>query len=176
MDKKVVLILILVVAAALVYWYSTTMNTTSAPKQATATTPVATPVETAKGVSTTTGPSIPLKVIVGPKGEYLADKNGLTLYVDIKDEGQTGKFKASCDAACEKTWIPYLFDKSDYNIIGSSTPLFSKINVINRPDGTQQYALGTKPLYRYVGDVKSGDIKGPVTGDWMVAAVVLKKP
>jgi predicted lipoprotein with Yx(FWY)xxD motif len=182
MDKKVVVILVLVLAiAGAYYWYSTSTTSKTATNTAPQQQQTQTPTNTATTNTTTAKlPELPSKgpfaVMVGANGEYLGDKNGLTLYVDIKDEGQKGKVKASCDATCEKTWLPYIVDKSDYGAISTTTALFSKINVIDRTDGKQQYALGTKPLYRYVGDTKPTDIKGPVTGDWMVAALVLKKP
>jgi predicted lipoprotein with Yx(FWY)xxD motif len=35
-----------------------------------------------------------------------------------------------------------------------------KLGTVKRPDGTRQLALGSRPLYTYVGDTQPGDAKG----------------
>ena len=102
--------------------------------------------------------------------EYLVDKFGFTLYATAADaKNNTTDIKTSCDAICEQMWGPYLLGDSDTAIEQSSDPVLSKLNIFNRADGKQQYALGNQPLYRYSGDTKVGDVKGPVESNWMVA-------
>jgi predicted lipoprotein with Yx(FWY)xxD motif len=164
MDKKILAVVLVVLVIAGVYWFSSAKTAPSgSPSQAQTTTTTSTkPVAALEGTG-------PIRIATATSGKYLADKSGLTLYVDIKDEGQSGKIKSVCTADCEKTWIPFIFDPNDSAAISSTSPLFSKINVFDRADGKKQYALGTKPLFRYVGDTKLGDVNGPVTTDWMVA-------
>src|SRR3989344_8822662 len=54
----------------------------------------------------TTNPNIvingPVGVATGANGEYLVDKNGLTLYVSIKAENPSGTISQSCNSQCEK--------------------------------------------------------------------------
>ncbi len=162
MNKKISIILAVLVVVAGVYWFSTIKPGSGTPNQEQIT-------STVEDVEVTVAITGPLGVATGVNGKYLVDKNNLTLYVNVKDEGQTGDIKPSCNAECEKTWIPYLFNESESAITQSSDPLLSKLNLFTRADGKKQYALGTKPLYRYLSDLKPGDINGPLTGDWMVA-------
>jgi len=111
----------------------------------------------------------PVGVATGANGEYLVDKNGLTLYVSIKDENPSGKISQSCNSQCEKTWPPYLLEENETAITSTTDPLLSKLNYLVRSDGRQQYTLGTQPLYRYVDDLKIGDVKGDTGDDWKVA-------
>jgi predicted lipoprotein with Yx(FWY)xxD motif len=100
----------------------------------------------------------------------LVDPAGLTLYVDVKDMNSKGKIKSVCDAACEKSWLPYIYDPDKMDpLTKSSDPVLSRLNIFTRADGKQQYAYGTQPLYRYISDMKPGDVTGPITGDWLVA-------
>ena len=114
--------------------------------------------------------SDPIKLATKDDSEYVVDPNGMTLYVNIKDEGQTiENMVASCDAECEQTWLPYILGENEPDIMGSSDTLLSKLNIFTRTDGRNQYSLGTTPLYRNVSDLKSGDMNGDVSEDWMVA-------
>lgn len=111
----------------------------------------------------------PIGIVDKADGKYLVTKDGMTLYVSSKDENPSGTVKVTCNAACEKNWPPYLFDQT-VTLDQNSDPLLSKINIFTRADGTQQYAIGTQPLYTYVGDVNAGDISGQGMGNvWMVA-------
>lgn len=112
----------------------------------------------------------PLGIANDQGGEYLVDKDGLTLYMNVKDSKQTStNIKASCNAECEKTWLPYTVGETEPGITESTDALLSKINVLLRADGKRQYTLGNQALYRHLSDVKLGDMNGPITGDWMVA-------
>lgn len=88
-------------------------------------------------------------------GNYLTDGMGKTLYVYGKDESS----KSSCEGECAQKWMPYSvsnpegFGQSDDNLL-------KRINVLQRTDGSYQYAYGEKPLYYYYQDSQPGDING----------------
>jgi len=58
----------------------------------------------------------------------------------------------SCDAECEKTWIPFLAPQ-DAQPAGFW-------EVMTRADGSKQWSYKGYALYRYAGDKKPGDVKG----------------
>lgn len=88
-------------------------------------------------------------------GNYLTDGMGKTLYVYGKDKPS----KSSCEGECAQKWMPYSvsnpekFGESDDNLL-------KRINVLQRTDGSYQYAYGEKPLYYYYQDNQPGDING----------------
>lgn len=165
MNKKISIIAGALLVLAAIYW----LSTVTPPNDNT-------PTETVENANVETGAEItvtpkgPLGVASGNDGQYLVDKGGLTLYVKNSDAAQnTTQIKTSCNAECEKTWLPYLMGDTDPGIEASTDAVLSKVNVFDRADGKKQYALGNQPLYRYVGDSKLGDMNGPVDQDWMVA-------
>ena len=164
MNKNVSILIVVLVVLVGVYLFWTTKssdNGSNALKQDSSTA-----VEENSLTVVTKGP---IGVATGALGEYLVDKNGLTLSVSIRDENPTGKISQSCNSQCEKTWLPFLLAKDEAAITGSKDPLLSKLNLFTRSDKQEQYAIGTQPLYRYVGDLKAGDTKGDTGGDWKIA-------
>lgn len=87
-------------------------------------------------------------------GNYLTDGMGKTLYVYGKDES----LKSSCNDECAQKWIPYTANPEGFK--QSDDNLLKTINIIQRTDGSYQYAYGEKPLYYYYQDSQPGDIKG----------------
>jgi predicted lipoprotein with Yx(FWY)xxD motif len=88
-----------------------------------------------------------------------ADANGLTLYTFDND---TEAGKSACTGGCAKLW-PALAAPTDAKLFGDWTP-------ITRDDGSKQWALRGKPLYRYAQDTKSGDGGGNGhDGIWHIA-------
>lgn len=87
-------------------------------------------------------------------GNYLTDGMGYTLYVYGKDE----PFKSSCEDECTQKWLPYYVNSKGFG--PSDDLLDKKINLIQRTNGSHQYAYGEKPLYYYYQDEQSGDING----------------
>jgi predicted lipoprotein with Yx(FWY)xxD motif len=87
------------------------------------------------------------------------NKDQLTLYVFDNDvPGQS----ACTSTQCLTTWPPLLAKNNDV----AQAPL----SIITRGDGHKQWALRDKPLYFYVGDAITGDIKGEGIGAiWHVA-------
>lgn len=158
MNKYISITIAVLVVIAGIYWLSTIELTNSnAP-------------EPSNEVSITVVEKGPVGIASGPNGEYLVDKRGLTLYVSIADEQQNGEnIQPNCDAACEQAWAPYFLGAEEFGIDASDDTLLSKINVFTRTDGKQQYALGNQPLYTSVYDKALGDVKGDLSGNWMVA-------
>ncbi len=110
----------------------------------------------------------PLGLMSDAKGDYLTDTVGNTLYVNANDESANGKIAATCGAACEKSWPPYLLPADQVAPSKSNDPLLSKLNLFKRTDGRYQYALGTKPLYYSTLDKELGAVT-PESGGWVIA-------
>ena len=85
------------------------------------------------------------------------DAKGNTLYIFDKDAGG----KPSCYDACAAKWPPYL-GKADDKLTEGWT-------LVDRTDGTKQWAYDGKPVYFFVGDKKAGDMTGDgMGGFWHV--------
>jgi predicted lipoprotein with Yx(FWY)xxD motif len=78
---------------------------------------------------------------------YMTDPDGRTLYTFDKDESG----KSHCSSACLETWPAFLAKPP-----AAAQGEFSLIN----GTGGRQWAWKNKPLYYYVGDVKTGDRNG----------------
>ncbi len=163
MNKKISIIVVVLAVLALVYWLSTV-------KPVGYGTPEGTQNETQESTQVSVVEKGPLGIATGAVGQYLVDKSGLTLYVKVSDAAaNTSSIKTSCNAECEKTWLPYLLGAEEGGITESNDALLSKLNLFTRSDSKQQYALGNQPLYRNTNDSKLGDQNGNVSSDWMVA-------
>ena len=89
----------------------------------------------------------------------LADARGHTIYFNDKDSGSA----SVCDATCGEKWKPL-------PVMGETSGIVPTWSVVNRADGTKQWALRGKPLYTFTGDSRIGEIKGDKTdGVWNVA-------
>lgn len=106
---------------------------------------------------TVTGPVPPaIKV----SGDFLTDKNGMTLYTFDKDA--VGSGKSACHGDCQTSWPP--LHAAD---AAKDTGQFT---LVVRNDGRRQWAFKGKPLYLWVGDAKAGDKTGDgVGGVWHTA-------
>lgn len=91
-------------------------------------------------------------------GEVFSNSKGLTLYTFKKD----GTASSSCYQACAVKWPPFVA-KADAKTWGAFT-------IIERNDGTHQWAYKDQPLYTWIGDEKKGDIKGHGIGNVWYAA------
>jgi len=80
----------------------------------------------------------------------LTGTNGMTLYTFDKDVEGSGK--SVCNGPCATNWPP-LAASADSKSGGDWT-------VINRDDGSRQWALNGKPLYFWSKDHKPGDVTG----------------
>ncbi len=90
-------------------------------------------------------------------GKVYTDEKGMTLYTFDKDEAN----KSNCYDECAKNWPPYLA-AADAKAEGEWT-------LVDRTDGTKQWAHQGKPVYLWVKDTKPGDVTGDMVGEvWHV--------
>ncbi|MFY2508755.1 hypothetical protein ACN3E9_10800 [Vibrio pectenicida] len=95
-------------------------------------------------------------------GEVYTDGVGKTLYTFTKDP--VGK--SVCTDKCETLWPPLLSTDK----VSSQFSSNSEFSQVTRNDGSKQWALNGKPLYRWFKDKKEGDIDGAgVKGVWPLA-------
>ncbi|MCA1407958.1 hypothetical protein I6F26_11560 [Ensifer sp. IC3342] len=100
----------------------------------------------------------PVKTVESEKGNVLAAANGMTLYTYKDDEGGV----SSCYDTCAKNWPPFMVE-GDAMAEGAYT-------IVERKDGTKQWAKDGMPLYFFIKDKKMGDVTGDgVKGEWDVA-------
>jgi len=89
-----------------------------------------------------------------------SDKTGFSLYVFDDD----GVGASACEDGCLDNW-PALLAKADDDATG-----MEPLTIVDRGDGTLQWALRDKPLYFFAGDDAVGDLKGDgVGGVWHAA-------
>ena len=85
------------------------------------------------------------------KGKVVAaSDSGMTLYTFRKDT--VGK--SACYDACATNWPPFLADEADEEKVEGD------LTVIERTDGTYQWAMKGMPLYFFAGDAAKGDANG----------------
>jgi len=93
-------------------------------------------------------------------GGVLVGSNGMTLYTFDKDEKGGGK--SACNGPCATNWPPLKAEASD-KPSGDWT-------VVNRDDGSKQWAYKGQPLYYWAKDTKPGDKTGDGFNNvWKVA-------
>src|SRR5690554_4515282 len=80
----------------------------------------------------------------------LVDESGMTLYIFDKDIADSGQ--SSCYDGCATNWPP-AEAAADAQADGDYT-------IIERKDGTRQWAYRGQPLYTYIKDNKAGDRTG----------------
>ncbi|HTE85877.1 MAG TPA: hypothetical protein VK821_14205 [Dehalococcoidia bacterium] len=112
--------------------------------------------------------STTVQIMTGSVGQYLADANGMTLYVFSADQANSGA--SACAGTCAGAWPPATVSSPP------PTPpdgLMGVLDAIMRDDGSAQLTYGGMPLYRFSGDTSAGQIKGQnVTafgGTWTAA-------
>lgn len=87
----------------------------------------------------------------------LTNEDGRSLYLYLEDDGST-----VCYDRCAKNWPPLIADGQPVAGPGVDASL---LGTIERDDGTSQVTYNGHPLYRYVRDEQSGDIKGQALGE-----------
>lgn len=103
---------------------------------------------------------VPVETRETSLGTILTDTDGMTLYLFTRDE----KGKSNCYDRCAENWPP--LEASD------SAQGAGKFSVIERRDGTRQWAYEGNPLYLWVNDQEPGDVSGQGVGDvWFVIEV-----
>ncbi len=98
-----------------------------------------------------------------PGGYLLVDQKNITLYTSNADEPSA----STCIGDCAKTWRPVESWWRARSTLDDWT-------IIDRNDGTKQWAYRGRPLYRYSGDFAPGDMSGDGLETWR--AVVLEPP
>lgn len=91
--------------------------------------------------------------------DVLVDINGMTLYTFDKDTSGT----SNCYDGCAVSWPPVAA------IAGDATE--GDYSIIERKDGSSQWAYKDQPLYLWISDTQPGDTTGDgVGGVWHVIA------
>jgi predicted lipoprotein with Yx(FWY)xxD motif len=91
-------------------------------------------------------------------GKIYTDQAGMTLYTFDKDEPG----KSNCYDQCAINWPPFLAE--------AGAMAEGEWTIIDRTDGSKQWAYEGKPLYFYIDDKKAGDMTGEGKGGvWHVA-------
>ena len=91
-------------------------------------------------------------------GEILTDANGMTLYTFDKDSAGA----SNCYDDCAANWPPL--------IAAAGAAGDDEYTLVERKDGSKQWAYDGKPLYLWKNDGKPGDMTGDgVNGVWHVA-------
>ncbi len=95
---------------------------------------------------------------VAADGGVLTDSRGMTLYTYDKDEAGT----SNCYDDCATNWPPLTADEN-------AQPE-GDFTLVERPDGTKQWAYKGEPLYLWIKDGQPGDVTGDgVGGVWHTA-------
>jgi predicted lipoprotein with Yx(FWY)xxD motif len=81
-------------------------------------------------------------------GKIWTDEKGMTLYERAQDK----KNESGCYDACAKEWPAY--------IAAADAKATAEWTVIDRKDGTKQWAYDGHPTYTFDEDKKPGDVKG----------------
>jgi predicted lipoprotein with Yx(FWY)xxD motif len=82
----------------------------------------------------------------------MVDAKGMTLYTFDRD----AQGRSACYGGCAAAWPPALA-ASDARPVGD-------FSVVERDDGGRQWAYHGRPLYRYAGDARAGDVNGDRQG------------
>ncbi|WP_160009463.1 hypothetical protein [Rhizobium sp. 18055] len=100
----------------------------------------------------------PLKTVDSAKGKVLAGENGMSLYTFKKDTMGV----SNCDGDCAKAWPPLMAD--------GNAKAEGAYSIVDRKDGSKQWAKDGMPLYFWMKDAKMGDVTGDGFKDvWNVA-------
>ncbi|WP_108126152.1 hypothetical protein [Saccharospirillum mangrovi] len=101
--------------------------------------------------------NVPVDTHSSSLGSVLTDDDGMTLYIFTRDEAG----KSNCYGGCAQSWPPFEAGRNARNS--------GHFSVIERTDGSRQWAYDNKPLYFWVNDKKPGDVTGhEVGGSWFV--------
>ncbi|MEM7722953.1 MAG: hypothetical protein AAF376_11310 [Pseudomonadota bacterium] len=93
---------------------------------------------------------------IGPV--LVSQASGMTLYTFDQDT----RNQSNCYDGCAASWPPFL--------AGDSATAEGGLGIIERNDGTRQWALNGRPLYFWQGDARIGDVTGQgVGGVWFAA-------
>jgi predicted lipoprotein with Yx(FWY)xxD motif len=100
----------------------------------------------------------PVKTADTAKGKVVTDEKGMTLYTFKMDKNGL----SACYDDCAKAWPPFVVD--------GKAEASGAYSIIDRKDGTKQWAKDGLPLYFFVKDTKAGDVTGDGVKDVWDAA------
>lgn len=107
---------------------------------------------------TTAALAAPVTTVSTDKGDVLAGENGMTLYTFKKDKAGV----SNCYDKCAVNWPPLMASASDKAGDGYT--------IIERKDGSKQWAKDGMPLYFWIKDKAKGDTTGDGVLDvWDIA-------
>ena len=86
------------------------------------------------------------------KNGILTDAEGRTLYTFDQDSANTSR----CNGGCAAAWPPFA--------TADGARAASGYSIVVRNDGGRQWAIDGRPLYRFAGDTKAGDVLGDGQG------------
>jgi predicted lipoprotein with Yx(FWY)xxD motif len=102
--------------------------------------------------------AVPVKTVKTGIGDVLAGENGMTLYTFKKDTPGV----SNCYDQCAVNWPPL--------IAAAGAAAEGDYSLVERKDGSKQWAKQGWPLYYWIKDVKEGDTTGDgVGGNWEAA-------
>jgi predicted lipoprotein with Yx(FWY)xxD motif len=121
------------------------------------------------GAATNAAKSVVVSTAKSAKfGKVLA--SGRTLYT-LKAS------KTPCTAACLKVWPALVLPTGVKKATAGAGVSASKLGTMTLASGAHQVTYGGKPLYYFVGDTGTGQVKGNVSDTWgKWSDVVLQKP
>jgi predicted lipoprotein with Yx(FWY)xxD motif len=100
-------------------------------------------------------------------GTIFTDADGMTLYIFLKDEPNSGK--SVCNDDCAVNWPPFAAEEP----LALPDGVPGELTTITRDDGSTQVAYNGWPLYYFAKDQAAGDTTGQEVGDvWYVAVPV----
>jgi len=116
-----------------------------------------------KSTPPTPGGDATVTTAQGLYGDYLVDPHGRTLYLFDADPPN----QSTCLASCATEHPPLVAVGAPAAGDGTNSNL---LDVISRPDGTNQVSYGGHPLYYFLGDTEPDDTKGQGVESkwWMV--------
>jgi predicted lipoprotein with Yx(FWY)xxD motif len=115
----------------------------------------------AASVAPSEAAGLELTVVETAAGTSLAGRDGLTLYIQIEEEGGT----IVCVDDCLTNWPPLTEP-----VVAGADADGSLLGTIERPDGATQATYNGFPLYYFAGDDAEGDANGEgLGGVWFIA-------
>ena len=94
---------------------------------------------------------------LGARADMVVDDKGMTLYTFDNDAGGV----SACYDDCAAKWPPYM--------AAAGAAMTEGWTMVDRTDGTKQWAYDGKPVYFFAGDKAKGDMAGDgLGGVWHV--------
>jgi predicted lipoprotein with Yx(FWY)xxD motif len=129
-----------------------TSDTTLATSSAVDSSAAATPADSSS--SAAPAPAVALGTASSTSlGRYLADANGRSVYVFMKDK----KNVSTCADACAAAWPPFAASSAPST---DSSVKSAMVGTIVRSDNRSQTSYNGMPLYYYEDDKQPGDVEG----------------